>query len=156
MTYKCFTCGWSDKPSHKKYYQKKGLCRPVCNVCNPPLPQKIRNRVYRFISWSFSYGPRVAPLATFPYLPLVLIVTALSIDFAPKNLADLIGIIVFLTSYICIGLASMKVGDLISAKIIRGESFAKLVLLFYLPLIVIGLILFIYYQLIVVHSLAFV
>ncbi|WP_218060163.1 hypothetical protein, partial [Aliivibrio sp. 1S128] len=143
VSHKCSECGWSDKPSHKKYYTKRGLCRPICSLCNPSLEQKVKSKfknlphrlVYTFF---YGYGAR-PPVASIPY---VVALFFLLMYLVPKKVITFLGedvvlLIVWLISFVLLSYGSMRFSKLLKNRMDNKEKYSWLVLIFYMPLIII-------------------
>ncbi|WP_214516299.1 hypothetical protein, partial [Aliivibrio fischeri] len=143
VSHKCSECGWSDKPSHKRYYTKRGLCRPICSLCNPSLEQKIKTKLKslpnRFMYLFFNgYGAR-PPVASIPY---VVVLFFLLMYFVPKKVITFLGedvvlLIVWIISFVLLSYGSMRFSKLLKNRMDNKEKYSWLVLIFYLPLIII-------------------
>lgn len=138
MAYTCPKCGWKHKPSQEKYYSSKRLKKPRCEDCNPSLKQKLDRMLKVSIVNSFSntymgYGP----LASIPYIPVVLLIPSVLIYFFQGSLANIISFLCFLVVWVGNSYVASKVGDKLRARIFRGESVCLIIFGYYTPLLLI-------------------
>lgn len=143
VSYKCSECGWSDKPSHKKYSAKRGLSRPICSLCNPSLEQKVKSKFKNLphrLMYTFFYGYRARPpVASIPY---VVVLFFLLMYLIPKKVItffgeDVVLLIVWLISFVLLSYGSMSFAKLLKTRMDNKVPYFWLVLIFYLPLIII-------------------
>jgi len=138
MAFTCPKCGWKHKASQEKYAQSRGLSQPVCEDCNPSLKQKISAMRKAFIISAFSdsymgYGP----LASIPYVPLVLLFSAAMAYVTQGAMAVFLSIFCLLAGYVSNSCIATKVGDSIRYRLLRGQPICFIILGYYAPLILI-------------------
>ncbi len=138
MAYTCPKCGWKHKPSQEKYYSSKGLKKPTCEDCNPSLKQKLDRMLKVSIVNSFSntymgYGP----LASIPYIPVVLLIPSGLTYFLQGSLANIISFLFFLVGWVGNSYVASKVGDKLSDRLLRGEPVRLIIFGYYAPLLLI-------------------
>lgn len=134
MAYTCPKCGWKHKPSQEKYYKTRGWKQPTCEDCNPSRAHKLKNLQKRFIINSFSttyigYGP----LASVPYIPLVMLLPISVLYFSQGVMANILSFVVFLVGFLVNANVAVKVGDKLHRKLIRGEPVYLTLLGYYSP-----------------------
>ncbi len=139
MSYKCSECGWSDKPSHKRYYDKNGISRPICSSCNPSLSQKIRVSFHRIIYVLFNGRGIYPPVATIPYIVLLFLWLMYLI---PNEVVQVTGegialSVSWVTSFFILSLMSQRFAKLLKRKLDNREPVSWFITLFYLPLLII-------------------
>lgn len=140
MAYTCPKCGWKHKPSQEKYYSSKGLERPKCKDCNPSLKQNL-NRMLRislinsFSNTYMGYGP----LASIPYIPVLMLIPAGVMHFFQGSIASVISILCFLIGWVSNSYVATKVSDQLSARLHRGKPVCFIIFGYYAPLLFIAI-----------------
>lgn len=141
MGYACAKCGWKDKPSHERYYRSRGLSQPNCIDCNPSAAQKRQKRYVDFVVGLFSktYLGYV-PLASIPYLPLVMLLTVAIALIVPAKLNIILSLLAWIGGYITVGYSAVNAGKRIKIRLDKGQSVAKVIFGYYFPLIVVVIV----------------
>ena len=135
MAYTCPECGHKDKPSQDKYYKKTNTIRPNCRLCNPTFKQKTRKRWNHFLVSAFSSMPMgYTPLASLPYIPVVILLAVAAMFIAPNDVAYFVGFICIILSYLCNVRIAQKVADVLRYRLLRGLRIRWIIVIYYTPL----------------------
>ena len=149
MAYTCAKCGWKHKVSQRKYYQSRGLTRPICEDCNPSMSQKVKRAHKAFLVDAFStFYMGYGPLASIPYVPIIMLLSVLVAYVSSQKIQLLTSFVFFLVGYVANLHIATEVGDKIRRRLIEGRSVRTILVVYYSPLaaFICGSILFCWFK----------